>query len=122
MPAVTADRLAHWHRSGKEPGSFAPLNKAQPHPVQRLQIELLIGEALLREADNLGRLPSFLLNPSRLRPARVSLLVLVKKATACSGHRIDFNGPSMGSAGAVSYSSRRYTGRSFRKMRSRPAL
>jgi hypothetical protein len=48
-----------------------------------------VGEALLREAGNLGRLPSFLLNPSQLRPARVSLLVLFKNATACSGHRLD---------------------------------
>jgi hypothetical protein len=48
-----------------------------------------VGEALLREAGNLGRLPSFLLNPSRLRPARVLLFVLFKNATACSGHRLN---------------------------------
>ena len=52
--------------------------------------ERRVSEALLREADNLAAVCHLSrLNPSRLRPTRVSLLVLFKNATTCSGHRLD---------------------------------
>jgi hypothetical protein len=35
--------------------------------TERSEEKRSIGQALLREADNFGRLPSFLLNPSQLR-------------------------------------------------------
>jgi hypothetical protein len=48
----------------------------------------LVPDDALPRRGGLGRLTSFLLNPSRLRPARVLLFVLFKDAT-CSGHLRD---------------------------------